>query len=183
MLDAWSVVDSFHRLADLAEHVPNVPRRQRIPAFRNLRAANEIVNNLRNTTQHLPAKIREMAVAPHWSVWGALSWCVPREGNQGLVDCCTYICGKVEHAGVRPLLNPVGQVIRLPVGLITLTQDPHSVCVSNLFGLVECFAVEFEGMFAAAVKANPLLAENACLRHSYPGNIGPRRRTGSLGNS
>ena len=159
MLDAWCAVDCFHGLADLADHVPNVIRRRRIPAFRNLLAANETVNDLRNTVQHLPARIREMPVGPNWSVWGALSWCVPQEGEQRLIDSCTYVCGKLEHDGQRPLLNPTGKMIRLPVGLITLSQDPHSVCVSDLLGLAERFVVEFEKMTAAAFKLNPLFAE------------------------
>src|SRR6266481_4749827 len=36
LLDAWSLIDSIHRLGDLARHLPNVSDRMRIPAFRNL---------------------------------------------------------------------------------------------------------------------------------------------------
>src|SRR5690242_17559633 len=36
LLDAWSIVDSIHRLSDMGRHFPNVKHRKQIPAFHYL---------------------------------------------------------------------------------------------------------------------------------------------------
>lgn len=154
--DAWLVIDSFHRLADLAEHIPNVIRRSQIPFFHNLIRANNEVNELRNVVQHLPGQIHKMAVSPNWSVWGVLSWAVPPDAEGRNVYSCSYFCGKFTE-GQRPLINPLGRPIRRPVGLITLTQESVAVSISELFGYAELFAAGLEQMIDQQFQANPLL--------------------------
>jgi hypothetical protein len=48
VLDAWSFVDSVHRLGDLVEHFPNLQHRSRIPSVRHLSEVNRAINELRN---------------------------------------------------------------------------------------------------------------------------------------
>jgi hypothetical protein len=156
--DAWLIIDAFHRLADLAEHMPNVTRRNRIPFFRNLIQANETVNELRNTVQHLPGTIHELTVAPNWSVWGALSWCVPPSDDRSVIRIGSYYCGKITP-GERPLINPIGQRVRRPVGLITLSQGGVSISLSELYGHAEQFALEFERMTKRIFGSDPRLTE------------------------
>jgi hypothetical protein len=158
MSDAWLVVDAFHRLSDLAQHLPNVVRRMQIPFFHNLIAANDQVNELRNVVQHLPDLIHESPTSPNWSVWGVLSWCVPPDAERGTIYCCSYLCGKLTP-GERPFVNPLGRAIRRPVGLITLSQDPISVSLSELFGHTERFAAGLEHMTSEMFRANPTLTE------------------------
>jgi hypothetical protein len=158
MADAWLIVDAFHRLADLAQHMPNVVRRNQIPFFHNLIAANGAVNELRNTVQHLPEQIHGSTVDPNWSVWGVLSWCVPPAAEVGgEILSCSYFCGKLNERQ-SPLLNPVGAISR-PVGLMTLSQEPTSVSLSDLYTQVERFAAGLERMTDLAFRSDPRFGE------------------------
>jgi len=158
MLDAWSLVDSIHRLTDLAERFPNVKNKNHVPGFVLLRKNVAGINDLRNFIQHLPEEMsRVIADSPTWSVWGALSWCVP--DVDGVIRTSTYMCGKAAAGCIRPLINPLGRSIRLPVGLITLTQDSVSVCLSDLMDDVERFAGSIETMVEQAFNDDPNLAD------------------------
>jgi hypothetical protein len=53
MLDAWSLVDSIHRLADLAERFPNVEDKKHIPGFVYIQKNTHVINDLRNFIQHV----------------------------------------------------------------------------------------------------------------------------------
>ena len=96
MLDGWSIIDSVHRLEDLAQHFPQIRHRKRIPAFQSLLRIAEGVNTLRNTVQHLPGTIHGLTEAPQWSVWGVLTWCAP--GSDNIIHCGQYLCGKLTFA-------------------------------------------------------------------------------------
>jgi len=137
MLDAWSIIDSVHRLQDLAHYFPAIKHREHNPGFHNLLSHSD-VNKLRNTVQHLPGSIREMEVAPQWSVWGVLNWCVPYPDD--VVHSCSYMCGHQRPGTKPPMINPAGRRISLPVGLITIVQDQVSVCISDLIEDVIRFA-------------------------------------------
>ena len=159
MLDAWSLVDSIHRLADLAERMPNVQDKKHIPGFVLLRKNTVLINDLRNFIQHLSEKIQKVTVdSPTWSVWGALSWC---SVNPETGDCniSTFLCGKAFKGAVRNLVNPLGKTIRLPIGLITLTQDTVEVCLSDLMTDVDRFAAMMEDMVGHTYQSNPGLTE------------------------
>jgi len=73
--DAWSVIDSVHRLRGLLNHIPGISKRMRIPAIRYFFQDSAVVEVFRNTIQHLPEEIRNEPLDPTWSVWGNLSWC------------------------------------------------------------------------------------------------------------
>jgi hypothetical protein len=155
LLDAWSIIDSLHRLADLARNLPSVEDRMRIPAFRSLLQNSDSVNRLRNTVQHLPGSIRNLPVAPEWSVWGALSWCKVVDTDN--IRCAAYLPGKAVPGARSPLVNPCGRKIRYPVGLITLSQHPVSVCISDLIEDVERFGAALEQMIGQSYADSPAL--------------------------
>lgn len=158
VLDAWSVVDSVHRLCALVEHFPNLQHRSRVPAIRDLFEANKAINDLRNTVQHLPGHIHEMAATPTWSVWGALAWCVPSPtDNEGIIQCGMYFCGRMEPGVKPPFVNPIGKKILRPVGQITLTQSPASVGLSDIYEIVARFTTTIENALAATFDGKPEL--------------------------
>ena len=110
---------------------------------------------MRNTVQHLPNQIQSKKRLPQWSVWGALSWCVPVSGTD--LRCYAFLPGKAAGGGGGPIVNPAGRSVRSPVCLITLTQPPNAVCLSDLLEDVEVFAKDFEVLVAAQFAANPNL--------------------------
>src|SRR5208282_5746056 len=74
MLDAWSIVDSLHRLRGLLKHMPGIEKRNRIPPIRAFFDATEKITELRNTVQHLDNTIPGVVDDQNWAVLGSLSW-------------------------------------------------------------------------------------------------------------
>jgi hypothetical protein len=71
----------------------------------------------------------------------------------------TFLCGKAVTGAVRTLVNPLGKKLRLPIGLITLTQDTVEVCLSDLMDDVERFAATIESMISHTFQAHPEFTE------------------------
>jgi hypothetical protein len=154
--DAWVIIDCIHRLHRLITYMPHVKRKMRNPAFRNFLINGQKANEFRNTVQHLDQNINDKSAIAEWSVWGLLSWAVPYP-DQGILKSCTFMAGMMEEVS-RPLLNPMGKPIRLPVGLITLFQQNLSISISDLINDVERLAQELERSATAAFDADPRLA-------------------------
>ena len=57
MLDAWSIIDSLHRLRGLMRNMPGIEKRDRIPPIRAFFDSTTNVVKLRNTVQHLDNEI------------------------------------------------------------------------------------------------------------------------------
>jgi hypothetical protein len=153
--DVWVIIDCIHRLHGLITYIPNVPRKMRNPAIRNFLTNAKKVNEFRNTVQHLDQTISQKAAVAQWSVWGSLGWAIVYPGD--IIKTSSFFAGFMEQ-GEKPLLNPLGKAIRLPVGLITLWQENLSICISDLITDVERLAQELETSAAAAFDANPQLA-------------------------
>lgn len=157
MLDAWSIIDSLHRLRNLAHDFPQIKRKKQIPAFHYIRMNTEAVEKLRNVVQHLHREILLKPLGPEWSTWGVLTWCVPRPNEE--IQSCMYHCGKMQPPGNKKFVQFHNRPIRTPVGLITLTQDDVSVCISDIIEDVERIARALEDMVQRNVDRNPALVE------------------------
>jgi hypothetical protein len=158
MLDAWSIIDSVHRLRNLAHDFPQIRRKKRIPAFHYIQVNTESVEKLRNSIQHLHREILLKPLGPEWSTWGVLTWCVPRPNEN--IQSCMYHCGKMKPPGNRRFVQFHGRRIRVPVGLITLTQDDISVCISDIIEDVERVARTLEDMVQRNINRNAELVEH-----------------------
>ena len=157
LIDAWSIIDSIHRLRGLIQHLPNFRHRNQNPAIHNFMKDSEVVVGFRNTVQHLDATIRKSDFGPDWSVWGSLAWCVPSSTTDE-VRSCMYASGRMKP-GSRQLINPAGKTILLPVGVITLSQDTASICVSDLVVSVQKLAGEIQEICAVSFGSDPRLKE------------------------
>ncbi|MGD0013553.1 MAG: hypothetical protein ABSD56_03885 [Bryobacteraceae bacterium] len=148
MLDAWSIVDSLHRLRGLAEKMPGVKGKYKNPKFRLFMGSTENITTLRHTVQHLDTEIGGVVDDKDWAVLGSLSWClVNPERNE--ITACTFMPGI--PMGSRPLINPAGRRIwHLPVDFITIERSGVSVCLSDAMRRMEALVASMEKGFSDA---------------------------------
>ncbi len=75
LLDAWSIIDMCHRVRELIDQLPQLPRKE--PWAKRFFTQSTKVEELRHHIQHLRRTVNDSAqtVDP---VWGSLSW-VPRD--------------------------------------------------------------------------------------------------------
>lgn len=73
MLDAWSIIDSTHRLRELLEKMPGFAKKNQNVDYRKFRESTSKVEDLRHAVQHLRGSINPL-VEKNLPVWGVLSW-------------------------------------------------------------------------------------------------------------
>ena len=151
MLDAWSIVDSLHRLRGLLKHMPGIEKRNRVPPIRHFFDATERVTELRNTVQHLDTTIPGIVDDRNWAVLGSLSWgVVDPEKNQITSSC--FMPGM--PLGTRPLINPANRPMwHVPVDAVTIERNGVSVCLSDAMRRVDRLAKALEMMLADSFAA------------------------------
>ncbi len=146
MLDAWSIVDSLHRLRGLLKHMPGIEKRNRIPPIRAFFDATERITELRNTAQHLDTTIPGVVDDQNWAVLGSLSWGIVDPEKSQIVFSC-FMPGM--PLGVRTLISPANrQRWYVPVDAITVERSGVSVCLSDAMRRVESVAGAMEKMLA-----------------------------------
>jgi hypothetical protein len=126
LFDAWSIIDSIHRLRSLLLQTRNL--KQKSPGVQLFLRRTENVIQLRNTFQHLDQQIKNYQ-RHQLTVWGSLSWFVISDDRKS-GKMCTLIPGTLFAKDGHPLVNPAGKEILPPVDLITLTA---AGCVNNIF--------------------------------------------------
>lgn len=150
MLDAWSIVDSLHRLRGLVTHMPGIKNRNRIPPIRAFVEATEKVPDLRNTVQHLDSTIPGVIHDRNWAVLGSLSWgIIDPDANQ--LTASSFLPGM--PVGSRPLINPLDRRLwHVPVDSITVERNGVAVCLSDAMRTVESLAKALERMLAQSFR-------------------------------
>lgn len=121
-LDAWSFIDSVHRLRGLFEKMPGLANKNRSPEFRDFQKVADDVEILRNAVQHMNEEIGEVADASRVGpVWGVLTWLTFQADL-----CCissTPVSGSTNLIGSITCINPAGMPPRrLPIDYVTLAQ-------------------------------------------------------------
>lgn len=133
ILDAWSIVDSVHRLRGLLYQVPGL--KQNTPALLLFMKKTVEIDNLRNAVQHLNQQIHKI-VDLDIPVWGALSWAAMLDPEHKSIWSCTLVAG-AWFQRKDSLMNPLGKMFYPPVDLITLDASGCSVCLSEVMRNVE----------------------------------------------
>ena len=127
-LDAWSMVDSIHRLRGLVSQAPGI--KQKSTGAQVFRTQTKVIEDLRNSVQHLNTQIHTIA-DQGLPVWGVLSWFFLPDSESRWGLSCALVSGTVSPAH-HSLVNPLGKNIAVPIDLITLTAHGHSVCLSEV---------------------------------------------------
>jgi hypothetical protein len=132
--DAWSIVDSVHRLRGLLHQAPGIKRKS--PGLRLFDQRTAEIEPLRNSVQHLNSQINSI-VSQNIPVWGILSWFTMTDPNMSSGVCCTLIAGTMFESKGHLVVNPLGKNLALPVDLITLSASGHTICLSDVMSDVE----------------------------------------------
>jgi hypothetical protein len=104
MLDAWSVIDSLHRLRQLVQRMPRW--RNRSPGKQIFLRATAAAEKLRDSIQHLDTEADSLLRSGR-PPFGALTWISPYEGGGLKMYVQSFIPGQFESA------NP-GSLVEIP---------------------------------------------------------------------
>jgi len=144
LVDAWSIVDSVHRLRELAHYFPNMSRRTRYEVFRRKTAR---IDALRNAVQHLRGEIRNLATTKE-PVWGTISWFTLTNAEPPIGFSCLLVAGTLTAHARAPIADPAGKQIRSRVDFVSLHAHGISISLSECMLAVETLAKAFEEAMA-----------------------------------
>jgi hypothetical protein len=134
ILDAWSIVDSVHRLRILLDRTPGMKKQS--PGFQVFYRSTNSIKDLRNFIQHLDEETQGL-IGQNIPVWGALSWFTMLDPNGKSGFTCTIVAGTLFQNMDSSLINPLGKNVNVPVDLITLTANNNAICLSDVIQHVE----------------------------------------------
>jgi hypothetical protein len=138
-LDAFSVVDSAHRLQALIRGTKGM--KSKTPEVQILLRALIPTEGLRNGVQHLSTEIPKLANSPN-PAWGSLAWV--HIGQDSEVTSFMAIPGAIRDTGGQ-VANPLGRTLRAPVDIITLWAYRNAVELSAVFDAISGFVPWLEG--------------------------------------
>jgi hypothetical protein len=157
--DAWSMIDSLHRLRELLDQMPGIKKNS--PRLQSLLRNTEDVKTLRNGVQHLRREIDEL-VAKNLPVWGVINWIAPYPDGTG-ANIGVYVAGTLSDYNNLLFIAPTREEIP-PVDRITLTAHGCSVNLSEVMRrYVEPLVRSLEDQLEEA-KKRPQPPENETLR-------------------
>lgn len=155
--DAWSIIDSVHRLRMLIGQTPGF--KQNTPDYQIFFRGTTKVTDLRNFIQHLDEKVPQLE-NQNIPVWGALSWITVLDPECKSCFTCTLITGTIFKSVEELLVNPLGKKIELPVDHITLTASGYTISLSDVMRLTERLTRYIEGQLEDQIKDLPRKQED-----------------------
>lgn len=129
--DAWTMVDSAHRLLILVDQMPGLSNRA--PAVRLLHQDLDHGEDIRNALQHLPGHVQDLGPGGG-QAYGRLSWIdLTHAQGRGIRMGSMLPSAQVPLGGeIRwELPNPAGKVLTLPIDLVTLTVGAAALDLSS----------------------------------------------------
>lgn len=142
--DAWSFIDSLHRLRELVQQLPGL--RHHETAVQVFLKSTRAVDEFRNYVQHFRNGIDRFAAAER-PLWGALSW---PEGTDLEAGRCPIIVPGTFYPGVvfpGCVFDP--RTGRFEGGISIETGD-QALDLTEIRGRLEQFVGWFEGWFSTA---------------------------------
>ncbi len=141
MLCAWSIIDSVNRIRCILKQVPGL--KQNAPYLRIFFDKSSVVENLRNYVQHQTTGVEEY-IKHDSTIWGVLGWTYKQDPSSVKMFSFAFIPGTIFEAKEHPLVDPFGRMMQLPVGLITLSVNEKTVCLSDILDDLKKLADELE---------------------------------------
>ncbi len=140
-LDAWSIIDSVHRLRGILDQMPGLSK-GKSPKYQLFRRKTQEVEEFRHTVQHLNHELREMA-KNGWPVWGVLDWVTAIDSKGGVFRSSMIVSGRC-LSGEHPICNPLGKDIELPVDHVTLHLKDLALSLSDTMRSVRAVVLPIE---------------------------------------
>ncbi len=131
-LDAWSLVDSIHRLRELLRAFPNMSKRGGL--LKVFLQATSGVRTLRNHVQHLGGDLVNRDLG-HLPVWGIIGWIWTINGSHTRFRSGVITAGADANM-LRPILLPMDRVFHDPLDHITLSVGGDQINLSEAMRLV-----------------------------------------------
>jgi len=157
--DAWTIIDSTHRLRELIWDMPRLAKKQRSVELRKFRGSTASIEPLRHKVQHLKGEIRALAGTGQ-PVWGILSWVSLFEDQPDIVRICRLAAGTLS-----PYFGPPTKLEAIwltpPVDRLELTAHGISVSLTDTYKAVEQVARALEEALQEAFKTLPREAQPA----------------------
>jgi hypothetical protein len=130
--DAWTIVDSIHRLRQLITRTPGI--KQKVPALEVYKRKTAVIQKLRHAVQHLDTEIPSL-LKQNLPIWGVLTWVKVQDCEKGILFSCALVPGTVYSFQDLQILNPLGKEVTLPVDLFNLSMGGNSICLSEVIRL------------------------------------------------
>jgi hypothetical protein len=157
--DAWTIIDSTHRLRELIWDMPGFAKKQRSVELRVFTGNTASIEPLRNKVQHLKGEIRALADTDQ-PVWGILSWVSFFEEQPDIVRYCRLAAGTLSpYFGLPSKLEEMR--LTPPVDRLELSAHGITVSLTDTYKAVERVARALEEALQEAFKTLPEDAQPA----------------------
>lgn len=150
-LDAWSIVDSVHRLRGLLAQLPQLKKSS--PPYQVFERKTRDVEEMRNIVQHLNRELRHFA-QNNLPVFGTIDWLTVINTDLGIVRSSVIVAGRA-MSGTHQLCNPLGKRVAIPVDHITLTCKSRTVDVSGTISSITSIVSMIETSLRALPSETP----------------------------
>lgn len=141
-LDAWALVDVIDRFRALWVLLPGAGLRPTLPGEKSFAEISQPIRDLRNVADHL-AQRADYVVARNGTALGVLSWFTPTDIANPKGVICTIVPGTLQKRSTHTV-NPAGQKIDLPSGLVQLSAGEHAANISQVLPHMEARIRELE---------------------------------------
>ncbi len=150
--DAWSVIDSLHRLIGLLKQTQGL--KQNLPYLQVFYRNTLSIKDLRNGVQHLNTEIDKL-VDLDLTVWGDVTWVAQPDPGKSELHSGLFAAGTVFGRDSGDFVNPAGKPFNAPIDHITLTAFGHSINLSATMAQVEQMVRSLEASIEVAVEQMP----------------------------
>lgn len=136
--DAWTIVDTMHRLRGLLKLFPDSSSSELVAEFLS---ASESIRDLRNSVQHLHARFDKL-VKDRLPTWGWITWVTMTEESHCHVHA--LVPGSLDRLSGLGIENPGGKEVTAPIDLISLKAHGYVVSLSALHNEVRALVQNLE---------------------------------------
>ncbi|RYZ84009.1 MAG: hypothetical protein EOP04_18850 [Proteobacteria bacterium] len=111
-MSAWTVVDCLDRIKSLFSKLSSV-------GFENLYDSVADLRAMRNTYHHIYDRV-DTSIELNYPLLGVLSWSCKSYGEQNFLHLNMIAAGAQLDIREYEFINPAGQVVDIPIGMVTL---------------------------------------------------------------